>query len=161
MDEKAKAACERREETANTSFPYAGQEENAPMYGSQPANIAMPERAGQLSPGFLHSPGAFYMDQMPSPQSSRSFSHEPMTMVERGDEFTKAAEGMRLLNRMQNRLEELDADTMYLSRLLITGESQEAASMVEDLRAKHRALRKHFEEMERGLARRNEYHHAV
>ncbi|CCX15946.1 Protein of unknown function [Pyronema omphalodes CBS 100304] len=24
MDEKAKAACERREETANTSFPYAG-----------------------------------------------------------------------------------------------------------------------------------------
>jgi hypothetical protein len=50
---------------------------------------------------------------------------------------------------------------MYLSRLLITGESQEAASMVEDLRAKHRALRKHFEEMERGLARRNEYHHAV
>lgn len=101
------------------------------------------------------------MDHMSAPQSSRSFSHEPMTMVERGDEFTKAAEGMSLLDRMQNRLEELDADTNYLNRLLNTGESQEAVSMVEDLRAKHRALRKHFEEMERGLARRNEYHHAV
>jgi hypothetical protein len=32
MDEKAKAACKRREEMANISFPYAGKEENTPMY---------------------------------------------------------------------------------------------------------------------------------